>query len=294
MSAQLPPLETLAAGAWLDVPAEAYHTGPGVSKSQLAAFSRTPAHARHALDHWAAELHQYTPATLLGSLTHMLILEPENVGDRFVVERAFSGKGAVAARAEWRDFTETAGLASVPQDTWDRAVACASAVRREWGHLLEDGEVEHSAYWTDANTGMLCRCRPDFVTAHQFEDEFENAHRVVLDVKTAEDAGYSAFGRSIARFGYHTSVAMYRQGMERVHDEPFHYWFLVVESKPPHLAALYAVDMQAEAIGLELFRRQLGAYVDARRSGRWPGYPRAVRVVELPKWAANQPYTEIT
>ena len=62
---------------------EAYHSGPGVSQSQLKLIDRSPAHLRASLD--GQTKNSQTPGMFIGTAIHAAALEPEEFDKQYVV-----------------------------------------------------------------------------------------------------------------------------------------------------------------------------------------------------------------
>jgi hypothetical protein len=67
------------------------------------------------------------------------------------------------------------------------------------------GEAETTHMWTDATTGLQCKCRPDWIS----EDG-----GILVDLKTTEDASPREFQRSIAKWRYHVQAGWYMAAIE--------------------------------------------------------------------------------
>ena len=60
---------------------------------------------------------------------------------------------------------------------------------------------------TDWQTShLMMKVRPDGLCKN---------YPVIVDLKTTADASYSGFQRSVERFGYHVSAAMYMEGVNQ-------------------------------------------------------------------------------
>jgi hypothetical protein len=253
----------------------------GVSKSGLDLLHRSPA-----LYHMA-QIHPRppTPAQTLGTAIHMILLEPERAQTELVADpyRASRSKEAIA----WRTEQAVAGriVLALADDTdpWSPSpwVAARSAVGAVRAHpmaraLLDTGRAEVSGYWTDPDYGILCRIRPDWL---------DEAHQVVVDLKTTRDAGMDAFARSAIEYRYHVQAAYYVDGLTACGWQPQAFLFVVVETVPPYGVALYRVTDEDLELGRTIYRADLRTYHACLRDDSWPAYPEDIRDLELPPWA---------
>lgn len=283
------------AGIFADIPNATYHGGPGVSKSGLDLIARSPLHYWHARN--ASNDNEPTAAQRIGSAAHKLILEPDTFGDEFAVapdvdRRTKDGK------ALWAEFVEeNAGKVVLNESEMDQLEAMRDAVMAHPAArgLLSSvpGRAELSAYWRDAETGVLCRCRPDFW----------RADGIIVDLKTTDDASPEEFGRSILKWRYHVQAAMYLDGTRAAAEQgggldlivdpaqgegfaaiPEHFLFIVVEKKPPHAVAVYKLDSLSLAHGTAEYRRDLARFAECLANDSWPAFGETVLQTGLPEW----------
>ena len=264
-----------------------YHAGPGISKSILDLFAQyTPARAKWIWDH--PEEKATSPAFTLGTAVHAIVLESSTFLERYIESPTFAGTGSVKAKADFLASCAEHGITPLAPEVWKKTHAMREAVRRsdDACALLESGFAEVSGYWIDKDTGALCRCRPDFLTDGEYENAAGIRARVVVDLKTAQHASMSEFAKASARFRYHVSDAFYSKGMAAIHDGLyFHYWFLVVETEPPHGVAIYELDQDSKRLGAVIAKHDLALIKQCMVNDDWPAYPKGARVISLPKWA---------
>lgn len=115
----------------------------------------------------------------MGTALHCLLLEPDEFDKRFIVAPQFNRRTTAGKEDEAAFLNDVAGMGMTVMDAEqgrklqlmrDSAMAHPAA---RW--LLEaEGFCEASHYWTDPETGELCRIRPDKRLKH---------HPVLLDVK---------------------------------------------------------------------------------------------------------------
>lgn len=153
--------------------------------------------------------------------------------------------------------------------------------------LALPGKAEQSVYWIDQQTGVLCRCRPDF---------WAQEAAIVVDVKTTEDASEDAFKNSIGRYGYDTQDAMYNDGIQEATGKPLKaFVFLAVEKTACVVegqakgVAVYRLKDEARQLGRAKYRADLAVYAKCEETGHWPGYGTGViQEIDLPNWQYAQ------
>lgn len=213
-----------------------------------------------------------------GSACHKMVL---GEGQQLQVVKADDWK-TKAAREE-RDRAWAQGKAVVLQKEMDTAQRMAGALYQHpvaAALLDQEGSPELSGWWTDPETGVRLRFRPDYVPA-----DVPGRRPLVVDYKTSADAHPSLFAKSAARFGYHCQGDWYLEGLAATTGITDAVFVLVVQEKtPPYPVAVYTFDGDDIERGRAHNRRAIRLYAECRRAGRWPGYE-GINVLRLPAWA---------
>lgn len=272
------PADLCAAGLAQGVSHADYHAAPGVSKSGLDQFARSPAHFKAYLSGARIE----TDALRLGRLTHWAILEPQ---DCKLVQAPDVDRRTKAGKAEWLEFLESLEGACAEAVTADELAQIKAMRAAVYAHpkaraLLErPGACEGSAWWIDRKSGELCRCRPDKFT----DDGF------LLDLKTTCDASPESFSRSCLKYRYHVQAAFYSDGIHAATGRvPFGFVFVAVEKTPPYGVGVYTLDPEAVELGRTLYRAELSALAQCRERQAWPAYSERIERINLPAWAYRE------
>lgn len=259
---------------------ESYHGDrETVSSSTLKTLSsKSPAHARADLDTPRPE----TPALLLGRAVHSAVLEPDSYSTRYAVAPVCDRR-TKAGKEQWARFVADHPGASIitaaDAETVDgiRAAIEAHPVAR---HAVRDGQAELSGYFTDPETGVPCRIRPDYLRA---------ADGIMVDLKTTLDASPRGFERSIQTFGYHLQASFYAAGYESITGEPLRdFLFLTVEKVRPYAVGAYRIEDQALEVGRQQYRAALRQWAECLEHDHWPAYSDRIESISLPTWALIQ------
>lgn len=257
-----------------------YHSGDGLSKSDLDLIHICPEKYRHKKDNPDEEK---TPALIFGSMVHKLILEPAEFNSEYAVipvcdRRTKEGKEL------YSEFLAVKGeREAVSCEDYEKALDMAKAVQAnpKAFALLSGGEAEKSYYWTDERTGILCKCRPDKVNKGY-----------IIDLKTTEDASPEAFSRALNTYRYHVQAAWYLRGYEAATGvKPEGFVFIAVEKKPPYSTAVYICNDIAVDIGTREADSDLDVFVSCQSSGNWYGYggeKNEVMSIDLPQWKLKE------
>lgn len=220
---------------------------------------------------------------LHGNLAHCAILEPAEFDKRYAVGPSVNRNTKV-----WKDFVESTMLTAIQQEQKDAAFAQAASVMAltdvyeglTGAEFFSQGDPEVSNFWLDPDTGVLCRCRPDWRRP-------VGKKRVVLgDVKTVGDATAGDFSRQVARMNYQTQDAFYTDGDTATNGDTVDaFIFFVVESTWPYAAASYRLDDESRHEGYIQYRGLLDSYAMCTRTGVWPGIASSTQTISLPAYA---------
>lgn len=220
----------------------------------------------------------YNPAFEIGHAAHTLML---TVGDPFEVVDADSWRTKDAKEA--RDAALQAGKTPLLAKEYAQVRAMADAILEHpvAGELFtrNDTTSEQSLYWTDEQTGVACRARPDLAV---------NDWSLIVDYKTTVSADPKEFAKSIAKYGYHQQQAWYCEAVETLTGVRPEFVFVCQEKTPPYEVSLIQLDADAVRIGGRLNEDARSIYAACMDSGVWPSYPTSVQVVGLPAWALRQ------
>jgi hypothetical protein len=276
---QLQPEETSAfpgPGFYTGLSNAEYHSGPGISKSGLDHIAHCPSSLP-----WSREApvdDEKLKAMDFGSALHCLLLEPHLFDLQFVVAPKLNLRTNYG-KAEWEAFQiENDDKIIMTADEWRQLQIMLDSVQAHptarW-IFEQQGMNEASIYWTDEQTGELCRVRPDRILTD---------HHIIVDVKKVD--GMDRFEKHIEEFRYHVQHAMYCEGYKQHFGVEPDFVFLAVSSSVS--AGRYAVDvvdLDPDWVrrGQELYREALETYHQCRVNDDWVH----IRRLERPGWAVR-------
>lgn len=241
---------------------------PHLSYSALKAFGKSP---NHFLQYEAAKINggEPSPAMLLGSLTHCMVLEPGEVLKRYAKSPQIDRR-TKAGKESWADFITECLISdrtSIKAEEWDKAEAITGSVLSspEYADLFSKCESERQI--NAKIDGVPFRAFVDLICADY-----------CADLKTCRDASPKAFGRTVANEAYHVQGALYCE-LSGTRD----FYIVAVESAPPYNVQIYQLDEFA----LEAGREKLAQW--ASNFLQWDGKPgpyfSGVETISLPPWA---------
>lgn len=263
-------------GLYRDMPFKEYLAVDALSSSGIKKLLRSPAHYQE----WRRNPPEPTPAMLLGSAFHCLLLEPESFQGRFCVAPQVNGrtKDGKAALEAFAALSEGKAVLSVVDMETLTAMRDSAMKLATVEALVHDRETELSIFWDDPEYGFPCKARLDLRCS---------ILPGIVDLKTCEDASPDGFGRQCWNMGYDIQASHYTAGAATVGWGDHNFYFLAVEKKPPYLAAVYAADEDFIRIGNSRRNNMRALYAECLESGDWPGYGDRVRTLSLPAWAKH-------
>lgn len=258
-------------GIYKNVPNEAYHAGPGISKSGLWTIStKSPAHYKFGE-------REETNAFDFGEACHLAILQPE-----LFEAKVYRGPDDRRGN-KWKDaaeFCQGEGKLLLTAGDHDSVMTIRDAVHADsWiNGIITGGKptVEASGYWIDEATGQLSRCRPDLYRADL---------GVIVDVKSTVSAHPDAFARSVVNYGYHAQEAFYSDGWRALGQNVEGFVFLAWEKKSPYAFAVYELPPAIVQEGRALMRQALETYAECQAKNHWPMYGEGVQELAFKRWA---------
>ena len=271
-------MNTITPGIYPNISNEEYHTGPGLSSSDMKKLLRSPLHDLTA----KLAPREESPAMRLGTATHCAILEPERFAAEYI-QAPDLDKRTKAGKAAWAEL-EATGKSILSSDEYSKAVEMGEAVRSHplAGKLFSGGVAEQSIYWEQpvGFSAILCKCRPDYVKPL-------NGGHVIVDLKTTRDAREHQFQKqAFWDLGYHISAAHYMTGFEAATGErPSGFIFVAVENEPPYAVNIFRAGEDFIASGQEKAEETYSIYAECVANNEWPGYPAIIQDLWLPRGA---------
>jgi hypothetical protein len=257
-------MNTVQMNTLLTMPNDEYRKYPAVSQSELKEILRSPAHYKYKKENPTVS----TDAMSFGTMFHTLLLEPENFNVPLAPQGVKRNKdGKVSVKQEgyepwWSD--------ALHEDTYLRLLDMVNAVKAhpEFA-LIEKGLVEQSIFWQQQ--GILLKARPDIINVNA---------GYVLDIKTtAQDAREHSFKRENYKYNYAFQAYTYMQAYRAVTGKDcYSFYFMVVESAPPHGVMLYEIINNDEGSdfynqGKMEFENALRDYNQCKKTNSYPCYP---------------------
>jgi hypothetical protein len=250
-------------GIYLNIPSKEYHSWTDiVSNSYLGRLAKVPACAKIPQEE--------TEAMKFGRAVHTYILEGkmEFIKNYHVCEDR--GKRSKEDKAYWIELiTKYPNKELIKDSDYQIIKYMEDSVM---GHpfaskLLKEGVSETTIIWTDTDTGLKCKVRPDRIP--------DGDKGVILDLKTTSNASSYSFKTDCIKYGYARECGMYMEGFSRAKNAKFQdlvFAFIAVEKEPPYRVEVYTLDIDFVQYGWLEFHRLLQLEKECREKNFWPHY----------------------
>lgn len=267
-------------GIYYGMSNEAYHSGPGISKSGLDYMAGNPSDYDWYKN---APVDKSKLITLdNGSFLHCLMGEPGEIAKLFVRAPEVNLR-TNAGKAELAEFKQmNASKIIVSDDDWVRLhMMRDSALAHPTVRMImeADGCNEVSIFWIDPETGELLRIRPDRLI-------WPDTNPTPIDWKTV--ATLARFADNAEQHRYHVQDAMYRDGVMKHFglDARPDFWFVPISSsiecgRYPVTVTQLPDDWSRD--GHNLYRNDLEKYHQCKTSDDWIH----VSTMKRPRWARS-------
>jgi hypothetical protein len=293
------PLVITEPGLYPDIPHDVYLADPvlGGSLSHSGAktiVNKTPALFAYERENGRANKRAYD----IGHAAHQIVL---GVGPDIEIVQKVTKDGTKVDATDYQtksaqDFRDAAylrGAVPILRHEYEATVAMADAIRQHpiASKLLApgSGQPEVSAFAQDPATGVMLRCRYDWL-----RQPGPSGRLLLVDYKSTNAADVEAFAKSTWSYGYFIQDAFYTKIarlLELADDIAF--LFVIQETSAPYLVNVVQLDVTARRIGAILTLRAIATYAECTRTGIWPGYGDDISLVSLPIWAERQ-FEDIT
>ncbi len=264
-----------------DISIEEYHAGEGFSRSKLIHFSKSPLHFWHEAYSQNKEARKEADVIKkanpleFGNALHTYVLEQDTFFSRYIALPKIN-RVTKAGKAAYEDLLCRAeGKQIICEDALKEIEAMAQSIElhQEAKALISDAVYEKSLFWTDPDTGILCKVRPDI-----WHNNF------ICDLKTTASGAFRDFQKSVFSYSYHVQAGMIQEALKHVLGVQMeNFIFVAIEKEAPYAVAVYRLDPLAVSLGVTRFKNILQGIKTCQDSNNWPSYP--TEWIRVPNWA---------
>jgi exodeoxyribonuclease VIII len=245
-----------------DMPNSEYHGGKGVSKTTIDMAAADPYRPE-----WSRKCPQDEDKIKtfdFGDAMHAICLEPERLKSEFIALPPLDARTKVgkALKAEFIEAHKGYKILTDEEMTQLNLMFESVMAHREARALIEaDGIAEGSYFWTDEQTGLECKCRPD---------KHIESQSLLVDVKTAPSL--VKFNYSVDDYRYYVQDPWYCDGVSRFGDQVRMEFLVIQKTIECGRYPVMVVKLPQEAIeyGRAVYREDLNRYAEFLSSGVKP------------------------
>lgn len=253
-----------------------YHKSPRLSASGLKQFAITPAHYQQYIN---SERKQ-TDAMTIGTLCHTMVFDPEKLLTEYATMPAGLNLRTNQGKADKAQFElDNIGKTIITDDMRITAESVQKSVTSDdiCRGILSSGIAESSYFWTDDETGIECKCRPDWINWEL---------GIMADLKTCTSASPSDFQRQAWNLKYHIQAAFYLRGVYASTGQYLNQFiFIAVEKDNEYLNPVcYLADQELLQKADDEICEMLRRFAECQKTGIWPGYGTDLQILTQPNW----------
>lgn len=266
------------------MPADAYHADhTAVNKSALSMLRKRPRLYQATYITHTAPVEKPSAKMDLGTLAHAGLLEPDKLSDLFAIYPsdilASNGAASTKAAKAFADEQEALGRVVLKQADFDCVLAMIASVKRVVGDWFKHpSRKEHAVYWEDKETGLRCKCRPDWLIE-------TGKTAFILDLKTTADVSPFAFRKQCENFDYWLQRAHYSAGVASTTGLDTEFYLIAVESEFPYSCAMYRLDGESAVQSERAWARLMAELRTRLDTGNWADpWEQEITPLEIRKW----------
>ena len=221
-------------------------------------------------------------AFAMGHAVHCLALEPEEFSNRFAIAPKCDRR-TKEGKADWAQFlVDCEGKELLDDQQYEDALDCVQALNNhaQFAAIMAQPRRVEAPFELDLS-GHKFKAKPDCII---------DSMKLILDIKTTDDASPHRWQWSAVDYGYHRQAWIYQRALEEATGESYRFIFAVVE-KPrpstrgiPPTVALYELDDATIEMGCDDTWRLVQDY-ESRLGIEWwqQPYSSGIFPLRLPK-----------
>lgn len=266
-----------------DISIEEYHSCEGYSRSKLIHFAKSPLHFWH--EAFGKKAQQKTADVIkkanpleFGNALHTYVLERDSFDDRYIAMPKVNRATTVGKNAYQAFLAQAEGKQIICSEALDelKSMDLSIKMHKDATALISDADYEKSLFWTDPDTGILCKVRPDI-----WHNNF------ICDLKTTQSGALRDFQKSVYAYSYHIQAGMIQEALKHVLGVDMqNFIFVAIEKEAPYAVAVYRLDPLAVSLGVARFKNILQGIKTCTETNNWPSYP--TEWIGVPRWAQEQ------
>jgi exodeoxyribonuclease VIII len=260
-----------------------YYANKALSHSKLSCLAQNPMEFKmRYVDDPPSLPPKESDAFAMGHAVHCLALEPEKFEERFAVAPKVDRR-TTAGKVAWAEYlADCEGKTVLDEQDHADAIACVQALNNhaEFATIMAQPRRVEVPFEFDL-FGHRFKAKPDCIV---------DSMRLIVDIKTTDDASPHRWQWSAVDYGYHRQAWLYQYALHSEMIEDYRFIFAVVEKpKPstrgiPPTVALYELDDETIEMGCEDTFALVNEYEKRLETNNWQQpYSSGIVPLRLPK-----------
>jgi len=243
-----------------------YHASPAIGSSDIRDYLRSPALFHDKREGLVPD--KETPALILGTLTHLAMLEPE----RFRQSIAIKPEGMSFASKEGKSWKEAHdGRQIITMEDYCTISMMAKRMPDEVQKALSSGKSEVTVRTMLNGLGVQCRT-----------DHWNRPGRIVFDLKSI--GAIEDIEREIYKRGYHIQAKFYTRVIKAETNEDNAFVLIFAEKSWPFRWRIVELDPDYQDIADKAIDDALHGIVARTKSGDWSDPESLHLIASPPAW----------
>lgn len=213
-----------------------YRDAPGLNKSLLVPFMKSPKHYLHALHNPK----EPTASMSLGTCLHAKVLQPDKAGDMYAVCRKVDRRKNADKEYLAQFEAENAGKVIIDEEQNKALEGMAKSISEhpEAHRLIESATHYEQALFAE----YKCQQIDHTVKLKALADGMSQVAPFMFDIKSTESADASEFAKKVRAFRYDLQQVHYQYCALLNGIAPTDFHFIAVENVEPYGVAVYRLD----------------------------------------------------
>jgi exodeoxyribonuclease VIII len=260
-----------------------YHANRALSHSKLSCLAQSPIEFKmRYVDDPPSLPPKDTAAFAMGNAVHCLALELEKFDERFAVAPKIDRR-TTAGKVAWAEYLEDSkGKIVLSEQDHEDAIACVQALydHAEFATIMQQPRRVEVPFEFDL-FGHRFKAKPDCIV---------DSMRLIVDIKTTDDASPHRWQWSAVDYGYHRQACLYKEALRQARDALYRFIFAVVEKPKPSTrgmqpaVALYELDFETMEMGFGDICSLVQEYEQRLETNNWKQpYSSGIVPLRLPK-----------
>jgi len=210
----------LAEGIYFNLPADQYHADPAIGCSNIKDLLVSP------LKYWTnsplnpKRKNKETKAKTIGTALHCYLMEREKFNQEYLVlPYLYVDSDFYRNESAKPDFDKNFSMRKTKDAKTFEYIGPKTVLKQEefaeikdaveyfeslpTGALFQDGYAEVSIFWRDEETGLMCKCRPDYLTPNYIAD-----YKSISSIDQIKP--------SICSYDYYLQQTWYLEGLNQI------------------------------------------------------------------------------